>query len=193
MQKIIIGGLITIPLLFTIISFILNAILALLLTMTYSTLTNEQKIAYIFFEKIKNEDKLYLAHLYANDESEIGKYKIYGDQWRLDAGFIKMEYWANVLGVDSKYILNRFEGRYSNIHDENIKKHKSYLLESHNIIDTFSYFVDTKYGSSVYKDIKLNTKYTILKSQTGLIVRENKIGIKKQDTLLDKTKTIFGF
>jgi len=112
----------------------------------------------------------------------------------MDAGFIKMEYWANVFGVDSKYTLDRLEGRYKNIDDQNNKKHKSYQLEDHKLIDIMSIFIDTTYGSSVYTDIKLNTRYSILKTPTGLMVREELIEpTKKEKSLLDKTKSLFGF
>ncbi|GKT12171.1 MAG: hypothetical protein ISEC1_P1146 [Thiomicrorhabdus sp.] len=187
-----IGGLIAIPIVITIISLILNAILAGLLVLTYSSLTEEQVIATIQFDKIENTENIYIAHLYEADGSKIGDYKIYGDQWRMDAGFIKMEYWANVFGVDSKYTLNRFEGRYKDIEKENNNKHKAYQLESHSIIDTFSFLVDATYGSSVYKEIKINTEYTVLKSQTGLIVRVKYIEPKEKKGILDTMKSWVG-
>lgn len=111
----------------------------------------------------------------------------------MDAGFIKMEYWANVFGVDSKYTLNRFEGRYKDIDEENTQKHKAYQLEEHSLIDNFGFFFDTAYGSSVYQDIKLNTKYFVLKTQTGLMVREESFIKKQEKGFLKKTKAIFGF
>jgi len=96
-----------------------------------------------------------------------------------------MEYWANIFGLDSKYALNRFEGRYKDIDQENNSVHKAYQLESQGIIDTFSFFVDATYGSSVYQDIKLNTEYTVLKSQTGLMVREKHIE-QPEESFYDK-------
>jgi len=178
----------------TLISIILNAILALLVAQTYSSLSKESLIALIKFDKVPGQEKTYIAHIYSDTEEKIGDYTIYGDQWRMDAGFIKMKYWANILGVDSKYTLDRFEGRYVDINDENTKKHEAYQLESHTIIDTFSFFIDTTYGSSVYKDIELNTKYTVLKSQTGLMVREEKIVPEvKEKSIYDKTVDFFSF
>lgn len=172
--------LIGIPLFVVLISVILNALLAVMLVLTYSSLTKERIIATIQFENVPNQEDVYIAHLFDDSGSKIDDYKIFGDQWRMDAGFIKMEYWANIFGIDSKYTLNRFEGRYENIEDENNNKHVAYQLESHEIIDTLSFFVDTTYGSSTYQDIKLNTKYTVLKSQTGLMVREVEI-VKKEE------------
>ncbi len=185
-----IGGVIAIPVIATVLSLIVNIILAALLALTYSTLTKENLVAEITFDKIANQEKLYTAHVLSPSGSKIGNYLIYGDQWRMDAAFIKMEYWANILGVDSKYALNRIEGRYKNIQDENTKEHKSYQLEGHTIIDSFSFFVDTTYGSSVYQDIKLGVKYKVLHSPTGLLVRDEVVIPEK--SYWDKTKDALG-
>lgn len=183
-----IGWMIGLPIVVTIISLALNVILAGLLVLTYSSLTQEQTIATIRFNQIENKECTYTAHLYDETGSVIDTYKIYGDQWRMDAVFIKMKYWANIFGMDSKYALNRFEGRYKDIDQENSKVHKAYQLESQGIIDTFSFFVDAIYGSSVYQDIKLNTEYTVLKSQTGLMVREKTIE-QQEKNFYDKAKS----
>ena len=183
--------LVGIPVVAFIISCVLNVILAMLLVLTYSSLTQENLVAEITFDKLKGQEKLYTAHVLSPSGSKIGDYLIYGDQWRMDAAFIKMEYWANILGVDSKYALNRIEGRYKNIKDENTKEHKSYQLEGHTVIETFSFFVDTTYGSSVYQDIKLGIKYKVLHSPTGLLVREEVIIPEKG--YWDKAKDALGF
>jgi len=143
-------------LLFTGGSLILNVILASLLALTYSSLTKEQLVATITFENVPSKSKVYTAHLYDDKDSKIDDYIIYGDQWRMDVGFIKMKYWTNVFGVDSKYTLDRFEGRYLNIDEENNSTHKSYQLEDYSLIDNMNWLIDT-----TYQDIKLNTKYTV--------------------------------
>ncbi|HIL27159.1 MAG TPA: hypothetical protein EYG21_07225 [Nitrospinaceae bacterium] len=186
MRKII-GSLVSLLVLMLMIS---NILLAGLLALTYSNLTKEEVVAIITFDNVPDQSSVYIAHLYDRDESKIDDYSIYGDQWRMDAGFIKVKYWANILGVDSKYTLNRFEGRYKDIKDENNKKHKSYQIESHNLIDIFHFFVDTTYGSSVYQDIKLNTKYIVLKSQIGLMVREQQIPVKQEKSIWEKAKSL---
>lgn len=188
------SALIALPFIGTALHFIITAILAGLLALTYTSLSKEEIVAKINFDTIPNQSQVYIAHLCDANGSKIDDYAIFGDQWRMDAGFIKMEYWANVFGVDSKYVLNRIEGRYKNIEDENSKKHYSYQIEEHSMIDNFSFFIDTTYGSSVYQDIKLDTEYTVLKSQTGLLVREKstKKTIKKK-SFIEKTKSFLGF
>jgi hypothetical protein len=185
--------LIGIPLFVVFISLAINVILALMLVLTYSSLTEEKVIAKINFEKLSAQDNVFIAHVYDDAGTKIGDFKIFGDQWRMDAEFIKMAYWANVFGIDSRYTLNRFEGRYKDITDENNNKHVSYQLESHGIMDKWSVFIDTTYGSSTYQDIKLKTKYTVLKSQTGLMVREKEIIDKEEKNYLEKAKEFVGY
>lgn len=188
-----IGFIIGLPVVVTIISFLLNIILAILLAMTYTSLTQEQLIATLTFDSIPNQSQIFIAHLNDAEGSKIDDYTLFGDQWRMDAGFIKMEYWANVFGVDSKYTLDRLEGRYKNIEDQNNKKKQSYQLEDHNLIDTMSFFVDTTYGSSVYTDIKINTKYSVFKTPTGLMVRETTLNTPIEKSFFEKTKAFIGF
>ena len=188
-----ISSLIALPIIGGVLNFIISIILAGLLTLTYSSLTKEVPIASLVFSNESNNTKVYEAHLYDAKHLKIGDYTIYGDQWRLDAGFIKMKYWANIIGMDSKYVLNRLEGRYKNIHEENNNIHHAYQIEEHALIDDMGFFFDTSYGSSVYKKIKLNTKYIVLKSQTGLMVREEPFHLVKKKSFIEKTKAMFGF
>lgn len=175
-------------------SLVFNVLLAGLLTLTYKNLTKEVPIASVSFTKdVDDETSVYKALLIDYKGNKIGDYKIYGDQWRIDATFIKMAYLANVLGIDSKYTLDRFEGRYKDINQQNKELKISYQLENKNLVEYFSWFFDVKYGSSTYTDIKLNTNYIILKSQTGLLVRESKIEKVKEVEYFEKVKTLLKF
>ena len=58
-------------------------------------------------------DREYLAHLRTGDRcDERACCGSLGDQWRIDAEFLKWKYWATLLGIDSQYRLDRLEGRY---------------------------------------------------------------------------------
>jgi len=186
------SGLIALPVISGVLHFVITALLAGVLALTYSSLTQEQLIATITFDKVNNQSKVYNAHLFNPNGSKIGDYVIYGDQWRIDAGFVKVKYWANVLGIGSKYTLNRFEGRYKNIRESNAQKHKAYQLESHALVENLEFFFDTTYGASVYQDIRLKTKYMVIKTPSGLMVRNTFIKVKKEKSLADKTKDLLG-
>lgn len=182
--------LIGIPFVIAVISIVLNFILAGLLILTYTTLTQETPITTIMFER-KDSEK-FEAVLKDKDGGTIGSYIIDGNQWQLDVGFYKVSYIATILGVSSKYTLDRFRGRYSNIDDANMKQSKAYKLESNALVDTFSFFFDTSYGSSTYKDIKLNTLFTVYKTPTGIIVREKPILEKAETGFFDMLKSNIG-
>ncbi len=185
--------LIGLPVIGFVIMFILNIILAGLLALTYTTLTKEVPIVTLEFKKLDHNK--FKAFLKDKEGDDLGAYEIFGDQWQLDAGFYKMEYFANLLGIESKYTLDRFQGRYKNIDDANSKKSISYQLESNSLVENFGFFFDTTYGSSTYEDIELNTLYTVLKTPTGLMVRKQYLetkGKKVNENYFDKAKKIIG-
>lgn len=182
--------LIGLPFVFAIISMVLNVLLAGMLALTYKTLTQETPIVTITFEKSKNDG--YIASLKDYEGNRIGDYEIDADQWQLDVGFYKMAYFANILGVESKYTLDRFEGRYQNIDDANKRKTNIYQIEDNRLVKYFSFFFDAKYGSSTYKDIKQNTLYTIYTTPSGIMVREKDIQVKIKQSMLERVKDALG-
>lgn len=177
----------------TISSFIfvltLSVFFAFLSYAIYNQLTDEKSIATIYFEK--QEDKIYKAILKREEGSDFSSYIIYGDQWRIDAKFIKIKPWANVLGFDAQYKLSRLEGRYSNIIEQNNNKKISYDLAKNDAINMpkflidWNYLIDAEYGSSSYKKIKQHTKYTVMRTQFGLIIRENPIKNNKNKGFIE--------
>ena len=159
--------------------------------LTYVRLTAEEPIAKMYFEPL--EDNLFEAHLAAGEGADVGIFEIYGDQWRIDAEFIKLKPWANVMGMDARYKLVRFEGRYRDINDENTKPKMAYDLGQGDALDLMNYLaewnflVDAEYGSSTFTDIKQDTLYTVYRTQSGIIVRSEPMPdpIGYEPTMLD--------
>lgn len=159
--------------------------------LTYVRLTAEKPIAKMYFERL--EDDLFEAHLASVGDGDIGVFEIYGDQWRIDAEFIKLKPWANVMGMDARYKLVRFEGRYHDINDENTKPKMAYDLGLGDVLDLMNYLaewnflIDAEYGSSTFTDIKQDTLYTVYRTQSGIIVRSEPIPepIGYEPTMLD--------
>ena len=145
----------------------------------YSRLTDESLVAAITFDKQANNT--HVANLIIADHCQPVVYlPIYGDQWRIDARFLKWKSWATLLGMNSQYRLDRLEGRYSNIIMQNRGPHQAHDLAMENVldiaqlegyVDTSAFLVDTEYGSSVYHEIKVDTRYQVFRSQSGLLVR----------------------
>ena len=146
---------------------------------TYYRLSNESPIAELQF--VMTDDGRYEAIITYGDFCNPERYPLYGDQWRLDAQFLKWRPWANVLGFDSLYRIERLGGRYRNLARENSEPHKAHALHPQGGIDLVAVLasysgrlspVDTLYGSSVYEDMNPHYVYRVYRSQSGLLVRK---------------------
>ncbi|MFL2538867.1 MAG: hypothetical protein ACJ0RU_05205 [Candidatus Rariloculaceae bacterium] len=145
---------------------------------TYTSLTSESLVAELRFNLIGERE--YLARLRTGDFCEEEQFQVMGDQWRLDAEFIKWKYWALALGLDSQYRLDRFEGRYRLTSEQNSEPSHAYDLKKDTVLDMgelskalgfFNFLVDTTYGSSTYNNIDTENVFYIYRTQTGLITR----------------------
>jgi hypothetical protein len=164
---------------------VLLALLGALLSASffaYSNLTDETQIAELSFKQL-DEDK-YLVNLATGDFCDVSSFIVYGDQWRLDANFLKWKYWASALGIDSQYRLDRLEGRFSSISKQNNNLTLAHDLSEPTLLDIaqladdlgrFSFFADAAYGSSTFQQIDVSRIYDVYKTPTGIItrVREN--------------------
>ncbi|MDX1563272.1 MAG: hypothetical protein R3305_10115 [Gammaproteobacteria bacterium] len=155
-----------------------GSILLLLTTVhTFNRLTDETLIAEIEFDRVA--DRRYLARLRTGDFCAEQVFTVFGDQWRVDAQFLKWHYWASVIGFDSQYRLERLEGRYRDVDDQNTAPTLSHGLAPPSAIDiaAFSslpgvgYLVDATYGSSTYHDIDPSLVYLVVKSPTAIFTR----------------------
>jgi len=149
---------------------------------TYHRLTNEALVARLKFTPIGVQH--YQVELRSGDSCQPQVVDLYGDQWRIDARFLKWKAWANLLGMDALYRLERLGGRYQSESDENSRKHRVHTLSDTPLIDLARYIdgrqgawlpVDTRFGSSVYETIDPDYEYAVYRSQSGLLVRKQRI------------------
>lgn len=150
---------------------------------TYQRLTYENEIANILIRKLATQKYqlvlIYPQNVRKNDEPEY--YSLYGDEWQLDARIIKWKGWANVIGLDSYYQLDRISGRYANIEQANTSPPSAYQLMGEqkgmniwklkNLMKSKIPFLDAYYGQSVFVPMRDGAKFSVTISQTGLIVR----------------------
>jgi hypothetical protein len=145
---------------------------------TFHRLTDESPIAELRFAGI--DAGVYQATIVYGDFCSPERYTLYGDQWRLDAMFLKWHGWANLLGMDSMYRIERLGGRYRDVEEENASTPLTYTLHGDSIIDLAGVLadyegplspVDTLYGSSVYAEMDPAQVYRVYRSQSGLLVR----------------------
>lgn len=145
---------------------------------TYTSLTSEAVVAELRFERLGEQQ--YIARLRSGDFCEEQSFRVLGDQWRIDAQFLKWKYWALALGLDSQYRLDRFEGRYRAIGEQNTRPTLSHDLKKDTVVDVggvtetlglLNFLTDATYGSSTYQDIDTGRVFYVYRTQTGLITR----------------------
>src|SRR4051812_31441140 len=145
---------------------------------TYARLTYERPVAEIVFEA--RGPQRYRATLMAMPEGQMQMFVLAGDEWQLDARVLKWKGWANLLGLDAQYRLERVSGRYRQIDQERKDERTVYALSENPGIDMFTAsidhkrwlpFVDAVYGSAVYLPMADGARYEVAITQSGLLAR----------------------
>lgn len=145
---------------------------------TYARLTHEQPVAEIVFET--RGPQRYRATLTQMPSGEMQVFILAGDEWQLDARVLKWQGWANLLGLDAQYRLERVSGRYRDIEQERHDDRTVYELSKNPGIDLWKLstqyprwlpFVDAVYGSATYQPMAQGARYEVRITQSGLIAR----------------------
>lgn len=148
---------------------------------TYHRLTFESVIAELTFEPLGPQ--VYQAHLATGDRCTVRTFELYGDQWRIDSQFVKWKTLGTVLGLDPLYRLERIEGRYRQVDEQNRSTRKSYALDDGSAIDLvrltetlgpFNFLFDASYGSSTYSTMDPDYVYKVYQTSSGIITRVDK-------------------
>jgi len=144
---------------------------------TYHRLTREIAVAEIEIRStVPNSFELQIT--------EAGKtpvsFTLFGDEWQLDARFLRWKSWATILGKEPLFALERLSGRYGDIELERKAKRSVHSLGAKPGLDIWKYgrrysqwipFVDAYYGSSVYVPLVSGARYQVTASHSGLMVR----------------------
>lgn len=145
---------------------------------TYARLTHEQPVAEIVFEA--RAPQRYRATLTEMPGGEMQVFILAGDEWQLDARVLKWQGWANLLGLDAQYRLERVSGRYREIEQERHDERTVYDLSENPGVDLWELstqyprwlpFVDAVYGSATYLPMADGARYQVTITQSGLIAR----------------------
>jgi len=150
---------------------------------TYQRLTYEKDIAEVLIRKLARQ-KYQLVLIYPQSSEQINEpeyYSLYGDEWQLDTRVIKWKGWANIIGLDSYYQLDRLSGRYANIQQANTLPPSAHQLTGEqrgmsiwklkNLMQSKLPFLDAYYGQSIFVPMRDGAKFSVSISQTGLVVR----------------------
>jgi hypothetical protein len=111
---------------------------------------------------------------------ERANFALRGDEWQVDARLLKWHAFANMIGFDTAYRLERIGGRYSRIEDERSQARTVYSLNAPQRIDPWELlhryrswlpWVDALYGSATFLPMADGALYEIKVSQSGLLAR----------------------
>jgi len=118
------------------------------------------------------------------------RYPVHGDEWRIEAQVLRWKPWANVLGLDAEYRLDRLSGRYRTVEQELHGERSAYDLaavkanarngavpfkvEAWDALRRYRRYIDaadTLYGSAAYMPMADGAKYEVWITQSGLVAR----------------------
>jgi hypothetical protein len=111
---------------------------------------------------------------------ERANFALRGDEWQVDARVLKWHAFANLVGFDTAYRLERISGRYTRIEDERAQARSVYSLNPPQRIDPWDLvhryhswmpWMDAVYGSATFLPMADGALYEIKVSQSGLIAR----------------------
>lgn len=179
------NAIIGIPILIITILIAWSLISIFLMVIGYRNLTLDEPIMTLFFEEVEgNSNQHKVKFLYPSNLRKT-EFVIHGDQWRVDAKFLKMKSFFSALGLSPRYALERIEGRYSDINLQNKLPSIAYELDGNEIsvgtLFGWSPFIDSEYGSSTYLEIKTGYDFIVHKTNTGIIARKEKIEASRQE------------
>jgi hypothetical protein len=144
---------------------------------SYQRLSYEQPAGELQFSKL-GDRRFYAVLSYPNGTQS--NFELSGDEWEVDARLLKWRAFANLLGFDAAYRLERISGRYTNIEDERTLPRTVYELHVPTFIDPWDLihhyrswvpWIDALYGNATYLPMADGALYEIKVSQSGLIAR----------------------
>jgi hypothetical protein len=122
---------------------------------TYQQMSDEQPVGTLSFQQYAQQE--YVASLDTGTGSP-REFTVYGDECQLDARILKWHYFANLIGFDAAYRLDRLSGRYRDVvMEKRFNRHMPWI--------------DAIYGNAVYLPMEQGAVYHITLTDSGLIAR----------------------
>ncbi len=144
---------------------------------TYQRLSAEQAAGELQFSNIGAHQ---FNAILTYPTGERASFSLRGDEWQVDARILKWQAFAELVGFDSAYRLERISGRYSSIEDERNLPRTVYPLNPPNRVDLWDVvhryhawlpWIDALYGSATYLPMADGALYDIKVSPSGLLAR----------------------
>lgn len=145
--------------------------------LTYQRLTHEQLAVEVRFTRAGDQQYDALLTYPAGTTQQVA---LRGDEWQVDARVLKWQAFANVVGFDTAYRLERISGRYTDIERERNAPRTVHALNPPDRVDVWTMlrtwrrylpWIDALHGSAVYLPMNDGAQYQVVVSQNGLIAR----------------------
>ncbi len=154
---------------------------------TYRRLTHEQPVADVYLRQLA--PRRYQLSLVLPGREKDDYFLLEGDQWQLDARVLKWKPWANLLGLDTHYRLDRLSSRQSDIErarkippsvfDLSPPRRGLDVWRLQQLLRERVRFVDTLFGQSVFMPMADGAHYRVTMGQGGLLVRAQNEAARK--------------
>jgi hypothetical protein len=144
----------------------------------FRTLISEQLAATV---EVKQLDEQRFQATFTFPDGEVKTFELAGDEFSVEAKIVKWHPWANFIGLQTAYELDRVSGRYTLLDDEQTQPRTVYSLGRTQVVNLFSLsqsllglstLIDAQYGSSTFTPANDESRYEVRVSTTGLLVRE---------------------
>jgi len=143
---------------------------------TYHRLTYERPVGTLVFTQLGPQQ---FRSTLTQANGQVATVELRGDEWELSARVLKWTGPGNLLGFNALYHLDRLEGRYQNLEQEQHDYHTAVDLSGGGGLDLWSFarshawlpWVDASYGSATYLPMANGAEYRVSMSQTGLVAR----------------------
>ena len=149
---------------------------------TYQRLTYEQPVAELEFRQ--QAPRHFEAILTVSGGAGVKHYQLLGDEWQLDARTLRWSPPLQLLGLNSRYRLERLSGRYLDEAMERTQPRTVYTLATNAGLDIWSLardyqawlpWIDAYYGSATYLPMRDGARFTVSITPYGLIARAGNI------------------
>lgn len=145
---------------------------------TYARFNAEQPVATVALNKLGEQRFVAQVTLPATDRS--ARFELRGDQWQIDARVLRWRGLATLLGLDSRFRLERLSGRFSDTGQASRTLPSVHDLSAEHGIDFWGMaqrygrwlpLVDATYGSAAYVPMADGSRWRVSIGRDGLIIR----------------------
>jgi hypothetical protein len=143
----------------------------------YQAFTQETLVAKITIVPLSSQKYRAIVEF---ESGEKHQFVLAGDEIMFEANVLKWKPWANVLGLETAYRMDRIRGRFKDINDERNRESTIFALSENTGLDLskwrkeyqqLSYLLDVEHGSASYASVEEIQYFDLMMTTNGLLLR----------------------